>query len=130
MKIKNILGFAVIAGFLSLLFMNFGSTVGGYMDFAEAAATGQSAHVVGHWKDDMPTAYDRNTNTFRFHMVDEKGSVREVHYLNPKPANFEDAEQLVIEGHIQNEVFIAEHILVKCPSKYNETSVIEPEATS
>ena len=130
MKTKNIIAYIVIAGFLGLLFMNFGSTVGGYMDFTEAATTGQSAHVVGHWKADMPTAYDKDTNTFRFHMADEQGAVREVHYLNPKPANFEDAEKLVIEGHIQDEVFIAEHILVKCPSKYNETSVIEPEATS
>ena len=53
-------------------------------------------------------------------MRDGEGVVREVHYLNPKPANFEDAEQLVVEGQLQNDVFVAEHILVKCPSKYND----------
>ena len=130
MKIKNIIGLVAIAGFLSLLFMNFGSTVGGYMDFTQAASSGESAHVVGQWKEDMPTTYDRDTNTFSFHMADENGTVRKVHYMNPKPANFEDAEKLVLEGHIKDEIFVAEHILVKCPSKYNETNVIESESNS
>jgi cytochrome c-type biogenesis protein CcmE len=57
-------------------------------------------------------------------MKDEQGAVRQVQYLNPKPANFEDAEKLVIEGTANGDVFVANHILVKCPSKYNETNVM------
>ena len=52
-------------------------------------------------------------------MQDEVGNVRQVQYANPKPANFEDAEKLVIEGVASGDIFEAEHILVKCPSKYN-----------
>jgi cytochrome c-type biogenesis protein CcmE len=53
-------------------------------------------------------------------MKDENGLIRQVHYPNPKPANFEDAEQVVVEGQMEGDVFVAEHILIKCPSKYND----------
>ena len=127
MKKKNIIGLVFIAGFIALAFMNFGSSVGGYMDFTEAAETGVKAHVVGTWASEKPISYNPETNIFQFHMQDEEGLVREVHYLNPKPANFEDAEKLVIEGSVQGDVFVADHILVKCPSKYNETNVMGDE---
>ena len=124
MKKKNIIGLVFIVGFIALAFMNFGSSVGGYMDFTEAEETGVKAHVVGTWVADEPISYDPATNIFQFHMKDEQGRVRQVHYLNPKPANFEDAEKLVIEGSVQGDVFVADHILVKCPSKYNDTNVM------
>ncbi len=124
MKKKNIVGLVLIVGFITLAVMNFGSSVGGYMDFSEAEQTGVKAHVVGTWAKAEPIRYDPATNIFHFHMADEQGIVREVHYLNPKPANFEDAEKLVIEGSMQGDVFVADHILVKCPSKYNETNVM------
>ncbi|MFK7847410.1 MAG: cytochrome c maturation protein CcmE [Rhodothermales bacterium] len=124
MKSKNILGVAFIIGFITLAFMNFGSSVGGYMDFEEAKDTGVKAHVVGKWLSDKPVAYDNKKNIFSFYMEDENGLAHQVHYLNPKPANFEDAEKLVIEGTMKGDVFVADYILVKCPSKYNDTNVM------
>ena len=124
MKKKNIIGLVLIVGFIALAVFNFGKSVGGYMDFTQAEETGVKAHVVGTWVENEPISYDPATNIFQFHMEDELGRVRKVHYLNPKPANFEDAEKLVIEGSVQGDVFVAEHILVKCPSKYNETNVM------
>ena len=130
MKKKNIIGLVLIVGFISLAVMNFGSSVGGYMDFTQAEETGVKAHVVGTWHKDEPISYDPETNIFQFHMEDELGRVRQVHYLNPKPANFEDSEKLVIKGSVQGDVFVAEHILVKCPSKYNETNVMGEQQAS
>ncbi len=124
MKPKNIIGILLIVGFIGLAFMNFGSSVGGYMDFEQAHASGANAHVVGTWENTQPVAYDQSTNIFSFYMKDEQGAIQKVHYLNPKPANFEDAEKLVIEGSMQGDVFVANHILVKCPSKYNDTNVM------
>lgn len=125
MKPKTIVGLVLMIGFASLLLLNFGEQVGGYMDFTQAASTGAQAHVVGYWVEDQPLRYDRQRNVFSFHMRDEQGAIREVHYLNPKPANFEDAEKLVVEGSMQGDVFVADHILVKCPSKYNDTSGLD-----
>ena len=121
MKKKTIIGLLLLVGFTSVLFMNFGRQVGGYMNFAEAAEAGAKAHVVGAWVKDQPARYDPARNLFSFYMRDELGNVRLVHYANPKPANFEDAERLVIDGYAQGDTFVAEHILVKCPSKYNDT---------
>ena len=120
MKFKTIIGLVLMLGFGALLFLNFGQQVGGYMDFAEAEETGAEAHVVGTWVESERYAYDRDRNVFSFHMQDEAGHVRMVHYPNPKPANFEDAERLVVQGATEGDIFVARHILVKCPSKYND----------
>jgi len=129
MKWKTILGLAAMIGFGALLFVNFGSQVGGYMNFEQATRTGATAHVVGTWAEDRPTHYDRAQNVFTFYMRDEDGSVRKVRYNNPKPANFEEAEEVVVEGRTQDGTFVAENILVKCPSKYNDAQGLQQKAS-
>jgi len=124
-KKKTIFGVAIMVAFGSLLLMNFGEQVGGYMNFEQAAVSGQRAHVVGEWVRDNHFQYDPASNTFSFLMKDDKGSVRKVLYNNPKPPNFEDAESVVVEGSMDGDVFRAEHILVKCPSKYNDTRSLQ-----
>ncbi len=124
MKAKNIIGILFIIGFIALVFNNFGSSVGGYMNFEEASTTGAKAHVIGKWLSEKPVSYDHEANIFSFYMEDENGLEHKVHFLNPKPANFEDAEKLVVEGSMKGDVFVAEHILVKCPSKYNDENVM------
>lgn len=131
-KKKTIVGVVIMVAFGSLLLMNFGEQVGGYMDFDQAAVSGSRAHVVGEWVRDDHFEYNASSNTFSFMMKDGQGSVRKVLYNNPKPPNFEDAESVVVEGSMDGEVFRAEHILVKCPSKYNDTRSLEaaPPVTS
>jgi len=128
MKWKSILGLVAMAGFAGLLLLNFGNQVGGYMNFEQAAQTGSSAHVVGTWVEDRPTRYDRAQNVFTFYMRDQSGTVHKVRYPNPKPANFEQAEQVVVEGSMNGDAFAADHILVKCPSKYNEAKGLQKQA--
>jgi cytochrome c-type biogenesis protein CcmE len=129
MKAKTVIGVALLIGFTSLLFMNFGQQVGAYMDFEQASESGAKAHVVGTWMKDMDSRYDPAQNVFVFYMQDDAGNVRQVNYSNPKPANFEDAEKLVIEGVADGEIFQAENILVKCPSKYNADAPADLQST-
>ncbi len=129
MKWKSIIGLVAMAGFAGLLLLNFGSQVGGYMNFEQAAQSGSQAHVVGSWVEDRPTRYDRTANVFTFYMRDQSGTVRKVRYPNPKPANFEQAEQVVVEGQMNGEAFAANHILVKCPSKYNDAKGLKQNAS-
>jgi len=128
MKWKSIIGLIAMAGFAGLLLFNFGNQVGGYMDFEQAAQSGNQAHVVGTWVEDRPTRYDRSANVFTFYMRDKTGTVRRVRYPNPKPANFEQAEKVVVEGEMKGKAFAAHHILVKCPSKYNEAKGLKQQA--
>ena len=124
MRPTTLLGIAFVGIFGFLVVTSFGNQVGGWETFDDAAASGRKAHVVGTWLREAPSSYDPDRNVFTFTMADTSGAVRPVVYSNPKPANFEDAERVVVQGQIvqqgADEVFAAEHILVKCPSKYNE----------
>ncbi|CAM3359642.1 cytochrome c maturation protein CcmE [Rhodothermus bifroesti] len=123
--LKTLMGVALLGGFFSLVLLSFGKKVGGYMNFAEAAASGSEAHVVGQWAREQPVGYDPSRNVFTFYMRDATGKVQRVDYPNPKPANFEEAEQLVVIGRMEGEVFHAREILIKCPSKYNDMRQLE-----
>lgn len=127
MRPTTLLGIAFVGVFGFLVVNSFGSQVSGYETFTEAAESGRSAHVVGTWVETAPSAYDPDRNVFTFVMADEHGTTHQVVYPNPKPASFEDAEQVVVEGRMAGDVFEAEHILVKCPSKYNDGREFEAE---
>ena len=123
-KPRTVISLIALVGFASLLLFSFGEQVGGYMHFSEAEASGTRAHVVGYWVQPEAAHYDPETNLFAFHMQDEEGTVRKVHYRDTKPASFENAEKLVVEGRLNGDIFEAEHILMKCPSKYSETNTL------
>lgn len=120
MRPKTFVGLACIGVFGFFVVDSFGTQLSGYESFAQATESGRRAHVAGTWLRDQPTTYDPDRNVFSFSMADENGIVRRVVFADPKPANFEDAEKVVVEGQIAGDVFEAEHILVKCPSKYND----------
>jgi cytochrome c-type biogenesis protein CcmE len=55
-----------------------------------------------------------------FEMADESGSIP-VMYEGVRPDMFQDGAQVVVEGkHSSNDVFEANALLLKCPSKYVE----------
>ena len=66
-------------------------------------------------------SYD-DAGNFTFDLQDGTGKMLKVVYGKPRPANFEQAVSVVAIGHYdaaKNE-FLAEDMLVKCPSKYQE----------
>lgn len=128
MRPKTLLGLAAIGVFGFFVLSSFGEQVSGYETFTEAAASGRSAHVVGTWVESAPSAYDPARNVFTFTMADEEGTTHQVVYPDHKPASFEDAETVVVEGRMDGDVFAAEHILVKCPSKYNDAREFQTES--
>ncbi|MEX0771438.1 MAG: cytochrome c maturation protein CcmE [Balneolaceae bacterium] len=119
MKPKLIIGVCAIVLFTSLLMYNFGTSISTYVNF-EQAEDRSSAHVVGVWDDSKEYGFSRESMQFSFHMKDQDGNVRRVVYPRPKPNNFEQATQLVVIGEMRNDVFYANDMLMKCPSKYNE----------
>ena len=56
-------------------------------------------------------------------MIDDNGDLREVHLLLPKPQDFELSEQIVLTGEMDGERFVADEILMKCPSKYKNEEI-------
>ena len=65
--------------------------------------------------------YDAN-GYWTFMLQDEDGDLVKVVYAKPRPANFEQAISIVAIGRYEadQDVFIADDLLVKCPSKYQE----------
>ncbi|MCC5908069.1 MAG: cytochrome c maturation protein CcmE [Balneolaceae bacterium] len=124
MKPKIIIGVVSIVLFTSLLMYNFGNSIDSYVNFEQANDRANS-HVIGTWESAEHYGFSRETMQFSFHMKDQDGNVRRVVYPRPKPNNFEQATQLVVVGEMRNNVFHANEMLMKCPSKYNDPSELE-----
>lgn len=59
-----------------------------------------------------------NPDQFSFYMFDETNIRRKVIVSKPKPQDFEKSIQVVVGGSMKEDAFYADHILLKCPSKY------------
>lgn len=101
-----------------------------YVSFDEAfqlASNGnsKSIHVVGELKKDgagevigLEPGVDKVS--FSFLMIDDNGKEQKVFYNEPMPPDFTRSEKVVVIGHYQRDLFVADKILLKCPSKYQE----------
>ena len=85
----------------------------------EAIVSGRSVQLQGYLG--SKGAYDAN-GKFTFDLQDSTGKTVKVVYSQPKPSNFEQAISIVAIGHYDQaqNIFIADEMLVKCPSKYQE----------
>jgi cytochrome c-type biogenesis protein CcmE len=113
-----------------------------YVGFGEArarAAEGNATkvHVVGKLprdaqKQPVGLEYDpmKDPNYFAFTLVDSTQVAQRVVYNNPKPQDFDASEQVVITGCIKGDVFMADKILLKCPSKYVKKDLNEGATAS
>lgn len=136
MKIKplHIVALLVIAVGIGIVVSTSGDA-SSYVCFSEAremASEGddEKVHVVGSLPKDasgrilgMTYQPENDPDFFRFILVDEKQEKVEVWYNNPRPADFERSEKIVVVGAMKDQHFEADKILMKCPSKYNEGEV-------
>ena len=86
---------------------------------SEAVNSGRGVQLAGFLG--STGAYDSDGN-FTFNLQDKTGQLVKVIYPKPKPANFEQAVSVVAIGHYDpaRRAFLADDMLVKCPSKYQE----------
>jgi cytochrome c-type biogenesis protein CcmE len=130
MKPRQLLLLIAIAAVGVLLLFSLSQNLSQYSDFATARANpGREVHVVGQWVQRDQTSYDAATDRFTFYLRDSLGAVQQIEYFDPKPANFEQADRVVIIGRCspqsgtKPETFVADKILMKCPSKYQDNSL-------
>ena len=69
--------------------------------------------------------YMPERNQFSFTALDKEGNERKVIYFQPKPQDFERSEEITMKGFATDTAFVAEQILMKCPSKYNESTEVD-----
>jgi cytochrome c-type biogenesis protein CcmE len=133
MKKGHIIGLGVIAIAIMIIITSIGdaSTYENFSTAKTMAMNGnkEAIHVVeGLKKDETGTVkgldISEDKTSFTFMMVDNDGQEQKVYYNEPVPADFVRAEQVVVIGSYKNEnIFVADKILMKCPSKYQETDV-------
>ncbi len=140
MKKIHLFAIGIIAIAIFIL-MSTATDASTYVTFREAHARAQDGnttkvHVVGRLPkapDGSPSGllYDPviDPNHFEFTLIDTLKQAQRVVYYNPKPQDFDRSDQIVITGAMRGDTFVADQILLKCPSKYTE-SELKPEATA
>lgn len=131
MKKSYIFLFAILAVAVGIIYWSV-SNAGSFASFEEARESeGREFQVAGVLNKDKEMKYDPTVNTdlFSFYMVDKQGNEQKVHYKGSKPQDFERSEEVVIHGKMEGDVFVAHKILMKCPSKYNDSGSEFKEVT-
>ena len=134
MKKTHIIAIIVIAIAIGAIISTSGSS-SAYLTFTEAqqmAKDGDNSkiHVVGTLLKDQNKNIigleyhpEVDANYFAFMLKDTTNVEMKVVYGAPKPADFERSEKVVIIGNVQGDIFKADKILLKCPSKYTEKEI-------
>lgn len=132
MKKSHIFGIVVIAIAIMIIVSTAGDA-SSYVTFKEAhtmSVNGKNAsiHVVGTLKKSISGEIigvqpSPDKLSFTFLMVDQNGEEQEVYYNEPMPHDFLRSEQVVVIGSYKGDAFVADKILMKCPSKYQEEEI-------
>ncbi len=131
---KNTSAISIV--FISIIVIIIISTFGDastYVTFSKAKDVYESGsltkfHVVGKLNKDEENNIQGlmksdDKMSFTFQMIDEDGIKEKVFYGEPMPPDFLLSEQVVVIGGYENNTFVADDILLKCPSKYTEENI-------
>ncbi len=124
MKKIHIIAILLIAASI-VIFITASKDVSTYANFEIAEVSGQRVKIVGQLDltKEVVFAPEVDPNKTTFHMKDDNGKVKEVVLLQPKPQDFEMSESIVLTGEMLEGKFVADEILMKCPSKYKEEEI-------
>ena len=132
MKKTHIFGIVIIAIAVMIIIITAGDA-STYVTFREAvkmAADGNNKkiHVVGQLKKDkegnvqgLQVTEDKLSVSFL--MIDNENFEQKIYYNEPMPSDLQRSEQVVVIGSFKEDVFVADKILLKCPSKYQEEEI-------
>jgi cytochrome c-type biogenesis protein CcmE len=131
MKPRYFIGGAIALAALVVAFFSLDNSKIEYTNIAYAQSSGKRVQVKGAFVKDQGSNYNSQANTFTFTMRDDNNVVIKVIHNGAKPNNFELAESIVVKGRVENGVMMADHILTKCPSKYeNNGSQLQSQPQS
>ncbi|MDF2633893.1 MAG: CcmE/CycJ protein [Pelosinus sp.] len=117
MKKRHGIGIGIIALFIIFSVISFKSSLTPYVTFAQAKTMNGSVQVRGVLTSERVIMTD-DGKAVKFKLQDEKGQEALIVYKGTKPDGLEQANSIVAIGKYQNNEFIADKLLVKCPSKY------------
>jgi cytochrome c-type biogenesis protein CcmE len=120
MKYRNILIFSIGLAFLiAAVFFASDDILSPYVPFKEAkTSAGKYVQIIGKLDKSAPVIH--REGEFTFTSIDKEGTKLRVLHRGTKPQNFEHTDQVVMLGKYRTDgdIFEADKVLVKCPSKY------------
>ncbi len=116
---------AIMVGVAIAIFVNASGDMSTYSTFAAAEKVSSKVKIAGQLAKDKEMVYDPEVdpNYFSFFIKDTDGVEKKVVLLAAKPQDFELSEQIVVTGKMQEDMFVATDLLMKCPSKYKDEEV-------
>ncbi len=124
MNVKYIIGIVIIAVFVVWGASAFLKTTVQYVPIEEAAVSTRTVQVMGRIDFERMTR-DTTTSRLEFAIYDPETADSSdterlpVIYYGVVPGNFEQATSVVLKGKPNSKgTFVAEQMLIKCPSKY------------
>jgi cytochrome c-type biogenesis protein CcmE len=121
-------GALLLVAFAAFSAQSFNDSLTPYVPYEKARASGDRTVQVAGGLSAGSSRYEESEQALHFTLVDEEsGEVMPVRYEGLKPANFEEAVSIVAIGRYDaaGDVFHADKLLVKCPSKYQGAEVKE-----
>ena len=132
MKKTHIFGIIIIAVAVMIIIITAGDA-STYVTFKEAMrmadeGNNKKIHVVGQLKKDeegniQGVEVTDDKLSVSFIMVDNENMEQKVYYNEPMPPDLQRSEQVVVIGSFKEDIFVADKILLKCPSKYQEEEI-------
>ncbi len=130
LKPLHMIGIAIIVLSIALGYVGLSASMRPYTtQISEATASSRGVQLAGF----LGSTGEYNAEgKFTFLLQDSTGAKIPVIYSEPKPSNFDQAVSIVAIGHydVKTGNFIAEDLLVKCPSKYQEQMSADRAAQS
>ena len=117
MNVKVVLAILLLVTAAGFGFTSFKKSVTPYISFAEARHSSGMVQVNGVLGD-KNYVLKREEQFLEFKLKDSRGEVMTVEYRGVIPGNFDQAVSIVAIGRYANDRFVADQLLVKCPSKY------------
>ncbi len=121
MKRTHIIALLFIAVLVASLTVMLGKGFSRYDSFESSyAKKGKEFTVVGYLNKEKAIEYNPTVdpNKFSMYVIDERKVEKKVVVLKAKPRDIERSEKIVITGKMKGDIFEANDILLKCPSKY------------
>ena len=125
MKKTHIVLIAAIAAAIGAIISTIGDA-STYENFTSAKENeGTKVTVIGYLDKEAERSFDPRKNEFIFTAIDKEGVKSTVVFNEPEPQDFARSEEITMKGYMKGDRFVAEEILMKCPSKYAEENEFE-----
>ncbi len=129
-KTKFIVGGVLIAAAIAyLIVIGVQSTAAYFLTVDELYEKGESLHdrtvrVAGK-VDEQSIAYNNRDLIINFDVTSETGERMAVVFNGPKPDQMRHGADAILEGKYDGDTFVADSLLLKCPSRYDENVIEE-----